>query len=233
MRPVNLIPAEQRRQAPDGATGRRGYALVGVLALLLVMVVVYVLSSNQVTERRNEAATVRAEADELEAEAARRGNYTDFAEVARTRLAAVAAVAETRFDWERFMRELSRIVPAGSWLQSTDASVSGDLVAGEVPSSTTTTTAAAPAGPSANLVGCTPDQDDVAAMMVRLRNLHRVADVTLNESAREQATNTPAAIDNCGSLYKFDIRVGFDPVPPAREKPRGADGVPASLGGGS
>jgi hypothetical protein len=40
-------------------------------------------------------------------------------------------------------------------------------------------------------------------------------------------------VDNCGSLYKFDITVSFSPTAPARERPRGADRVPASLGGGS
>jgi Tfp pilus assembly protein PilN len=233
MRPVNLIPDEQRRRPSGESSDKGAYALLGVLAALLVMVAVYVLTSNQVTERRNEAAVAGAEADRLEAEAAKRNNYTDFAQIAQTRLASVAGVAETRFDWERLMRELSRIIPKGSWLQSSDASVLGDPAAAAAPTSTTTTPTAAAAGPSANLVGCTPDQDDVAAMMVRLRDVHRVSEVTLNESAQEQASGTPAAVDNCGSLYKFDITVSFSPTAPARETPRGADRVPASLGGGS
>jgi hypothetical protein len=57
--------------------------------------------------------------------------------------------------------------------------------------------------------------------------------VTLNESAQEQVEGTPASVDNCGSLYKFDMTVTFDQAAPPREAPRGANRVPASLGGGS
>jgi hypothetical protein len=69
-------------------------------------------------------------------------------------------------------------------------------------------------------------------MMVRLRQMHRVADVTLNESTQDQA-DAPATVASCGRYYKFDISVAFAPTDPATAAPRGADRVPASLGGGS
>ena len=93
----------------------------------------------------------------------------------------MAGVAATRFDWERFMRELARVMPAGSWLQSADASAPAIRHAGSTAAPRPTATRPPPA-PAANLVGCTPDQDDVARMMVRLRQLYRVDDVELNES---------------------------------------------------
>ena len=40
-------------------------------------------------------------------------------------------------------------------------------------------------------------------------------------------------MDNCGSLYKFDVAVTFSPTAPLSEAPRGSEQVPASLGGGS
>jgi hypothetical protein len=126
------------------------------------------------------------------------------------------------------MRELSRVMPAGSWLQSADASVLGDPTSAASPDPTATTTLA----PAANLVGCTPDQDDVARMMVRLRQLHRVNDVELNESTAGVPTDEPG-LDGCGPLYTFNLTVKFTPAEPAREAPRGSRGVPASLGGGS
>jgi Tfp pilus assembly protein PilN len=231
VKPVNLLPQDQRRRAPREG-GKGAYAVVGVLAVLLAMVAAYVLTSNQVTERENQTAAAGAEADRLEAEAAEQANFTDFAQIAQTRLASVSGVAETRFDWERLMRELSRIMPAGSWLQSTDASVTGVAGSSSAAGTTTTTTTAAPAAPSATLVGCTPDQSDVARMMVRLRQLHRVEDVSLNESLQE-AEGEAATVDNCGRFYKFDLTVTFSPTAPASEAPRGAANVPASLGGGS
>jgi Tfp pilus assembly protein PilN len=230
MRPVNLIPQEQRRRVREESSGKGAYIAIGVLVALLALVVAYVLTSNQVTERENETAAVSAEADRLEAKAAKQANYTDFAQIAQTRLLAVAGVAETRFDWERLMREVSLIMPEGSWLQSTEASALGDPTAETAAADTTTL--AGGASPEATFVGCTPRQTDVAGMMVRLRQMHRVADVELNESAKEESTEA-ATVENCGSYYRFDLTVSFNPTEPASESPRGAARVPASLGGGS
>ena len=56
--------------------------MLGVLGVLLVMVVVYVLTSNTVTERKSDAAAASAEADQLEARAGAQTGYTDFAQIA-------------------------------------------------------------------------------------------------------------------------------------------------------
>jgi Tfp pilus assembly protein PilN len=234
VRPVNLIPQEQRRRTPSSGSGRGAHAALGVLALLLAMVVAYVLTANSVTERQNETETVRVEADRLEAQAAQKGNFSDFAAIAQTRMQSVAGVAASRFDWERFMRELALVMPEGSWLQTADASTTGDTAA------TSTTGAPAPAGaaptatgPSAHLVGCTPDQSDTARMMVRLRQLHRVQDVELGSSTKEENSGQ-AGIESCGANYKFDLTLKFSlPAGPMGEAPRGEARVPASLGGGS
>jgi len=231
VRPVNLIPQGQRQRSPRDGGGKGAYVLLGTLGVLLVMVVAYVLVSNTVTKRQDKAAAAGVEADRLEAQAAAANSYANFAQIAQTRLQSVAGVAQTRFDWERFMRELSLVMPEGSWLQSTDASVTGELEGSS--SSTSASTAASTSGtPMANLVGCTPHQSDVARMMVRLRELYRVTDVTLNESTQEQA-GQPATVDSCGSHYKFDLNVSFAAGRPSTEAPRGAARVPAALGGGS
>jgi hypothetical protein len=129
------------------------------------------------------------------------------------------------------MRELSRAMPAGSWLQAADASVAGGAAGGDTAEASTTT--AAPAGPSATLTGCTPNQADVARMMVRLRQLHRVTDVVLNQSSTEVGEQGEVTADSCGSYYTFDVTVSFAVTEPATEAPRGETRVPASLGGGS
>ncbi len=228
MRPVNLLPDDQRGRRAGAGGGKGAYAVCGVLAVLLAMVAAYVLTSNTITERKNEAAAAGAEADRLEAELAAQANYTDFADIAQQRLTSVAGVASTRFDWERLMREVSHVMPEGSWLQATDASVTGDPNATTAPAGVV----AAPTEPYASFVGCTPHQSDVAQLMVRLRDLHRVEDVRLNESAQE-SLDGEATVDNCGTLYKFDVAVTFSPTPAAGEAPRDSESVPASLGGGS
>jgi Tfp pilus assembly protein PilN len=229
MKAVNLIPSDQRRAKATGERSGASYVVLGVLAVLLVMAVAYVLTANGVNDKTSKAAAAKQEADTLEAEAAQLESFTNFASIKEQRLAAVVAAAQTRFDWERLMRELSRVMPSGSWLQTTQASVLGDPNEAAAPTPTAVTTT--PAGPSATFVGCTPKQSEVAKILVRLRSLHRVVDVELNESLREQGVQE-VTVDSCGSLYKFDVTVTFAPATEA-EAPQGSKGVPASLGGGS
>jgi Tfp pilus assembly protein PilN len=233
MRPVNLIPQDQRRRTPREGSGRGAHAVLGILAVLLAMAVVYVLTSNSVTEKQSQAEEARVEAEQLEAQAANKESFTDFAEIARTRAASVASVAATRFDWERLMLELSRVLPEGSWLTSANASVSGSTDAAANPTAPAAPTTSGTGGPSASLTGCTPKHSDVARMMVRLRQLHRVVDVELTQSSRAEAGAEAAATDGCGSNATFDLTLTFSPTPAAAEAPRGATRVPASLGGGS
>jgi Tfp pilus assembly protein PilN len=230
MKAVNLIPTEQRRVQATGKQSGSAYVVIGALVTLLALVGAYVLTANSATDRNNKAATAKAEAEKLEAEVAQQGAYTNFADIKKTRLASVVGVATTRFDWERLMRELSRVMPANSWLQSTDASITGE-VGGE--GTTTSTGAPVASTPKANLVGCTPDQQDVARMMVRMRQVHRVTDVQLNNSSTELGDQGEVGPGSCGNYYQFDVTLSFTPAAPESEAPRGASSVPAALGGGS
>ena len=228
MKAVNLIPSEHRSAQATGKQSGSAYVVVGVLATLLVMLAGYVLTANNVTQRENDTAAAKAEADRLEAQAAQRESFTNFAAIKQTRLAAVAGVANSRFDWERMVRELSRVMPSGGWLQSVDASTTGD--GGETAAATT---GAVASSPETTLVGCTPKQPDVATMLVRLRQMHRVTDVTLNESRTERGALSDIGFDSCGSYYQFNVTVSFAPTAPVNEAPRGSSTVPAALGGGS
>ena len=223
MKPVNLIPEAQRRREPRG-DGKLSQISLAVLAALFMMVATYVFVANQATSRENDAAAASVEADRLEAEALRTGAFGDFAQVKETRMASVRQLATSRFDWERLIRELARVLPSGSWLQSVDASTTGET-SGEVAAE------AGSGGPTAQLTGCAPRQPDTAALLLRLRRMHRVEDVVLNESTRE-ATGGPPTLDSCGRFYQFDVTVSFAPTV-TKESPVGERRVPASLGGGS
>jgi Tfp pilus assembly protein PilN len=222
---VNLLPDQPKRRAPRSAKPVRAYAVLGVLGALLVMAVVYTLTTNQVKSRTADAAEARASAEQLEARAQTLGSFSSFASIKEARLNSVRQLAAVRFDWERFLRELALVLPEGSWLQSADASATG------VPGSETSGTETQLLGPSAILTGCTPRQSDTARLMVRLRGLHRVTDVELGESITEPGSEAPTA-DSCGRYYKFEVTVEFETAP-VPEAPRGSGRVPASLGGGS
>ncbi|HYP47530.1 MAG TPA: PilN domain-containing protein [Thermoleophilaceae bacterium] len=228
MKPVNLLPGEHRRVVTSSRPGS-AYAVLGVLAVVLGMTVMYVLAGNQVKDSETRAAAAKQEATTAEGKFAQLDAFTDFASIKETRVASVYSVAQSRFDWERLMREVSRVLPKGAWLRTTEATVTP---ASDDAAPATATSTAVASGPTAQFVGCARSQSDVARLMTRLREMHRVEDVSLNESLQEAPKGAPT-LDNCGRLIKFDVTVEYTATRPASEAPRGATRVPASLGGGS
>jgi Tfp pilus assembly protein PilN len=237
MRAVNLLPQAHRSGPRPGAPAGGAYIVLGVLATCLVIALAFTLTANQTNSRKSQTAVAKAEADRAKAQAQQLGAFGDFASIKTTRTASVKQLATGRFDWERFLRELASVLPEGSWLQDVNASVTGDVTA---PGSTTgsastptTTSTTAPQLPAAALTGCTPNQHDVADLMVRLRKLYLVQDVELTSSERGEGTGVPT-VDNCGSYLKFDLSVTFSSAAPTgHEAPAGDRSVPTRLGGGS
>lgn len=227
MKAVNLLPSEYRRRAGSGRP-RSSYALVGALAVLLLLVAVYVLSANQVTSRQTQATKAGSQADVLERRVQALGPFGQFTQIKQTRVASVRELAGGRFDWERLMRELSLVLPRGSWLQTADASLTGAISG----AGTTTPDPANAGKPALNLTGCTRRQFEVATIMRRLGELYRVSGVELNESKEDPKAET-AGLQSCGRYVAFNVTVLFDPEPPKDEVPPGTRRVPTTLGGGS
>ena len=72
MRPVNLIPPEERRgdKAPT-RTGPLAYVIVAVLAAALLAVTAVALTSNQISDRKAEKASLESQVAEATAQADR------------------------------------------------------------------------------------------------------------------------------------------------------------------
>jgi len=245
MRPVNLLPDDLRPRKTSGAMRGSSYAVVGVLAALFLMAVVYVLSANTVNSHKTDIAQVEQETQEAEARAAALAPYQQFAQIKATRVASVTQLASQRFDWERMMREVALVLPAGTSLTELNAATAGATPAAggaSVPTPADPAQATA-GGPSLQVKGCAERQPDVATLMVRLRGLYRAADVTLTESTKQATTSstgaTPGAVSSdaatgsagCpGDTYQFDMNVSFAPTDLGeREKLQ----APARLGGGA
>ena len=252
MRRVNLLPEGYRPRTPRALSGS-AYMVVGVLAVLVVMLAVYTLSSNQVNSRQGEIAQAEQETRDAEARAGALAGYGAFATVKQTRLESVRRLATVRFDWERMMRELALVLPSDTWLLDMNASTvpqdgsapagapaapaSGGASAG---GSGTGPAPGAPVSPSLTLSGCAKRQRDVAVLMVRLRKLYRADDVELTESAEEGADGSPstdgggagASNDGCPSgRYKWQVTVKFSDGVAAGKPDVGR--LPARLGGGA
>lgn len=230
MRPVNLLPQQHRVRVPGSGRSGGAYVVLGVLGLLLVGVVFYVLTANKVNTSKSQAVAAKQDARAAQAKLGSLSAFADFSQVAATRKASVQGLAQGRFDWERFLREVAHVLPRDAWLNDIDATVA--------PDPTQATSASDASGddglPGATIDGCARRQSDVATLMVRVRRLHRVTDVTLGESASGDTADSAAGgagTTDCGRWYTFKVKADFDTTPEAQAP--GRKPVPVALGGGS
>ena len=219
MRAVNLLPADQRRGG--GSPGRSGpavYAVLGVLAAAVVAAGVYVMSLNQINSHRTELVESRQEAASLEQEAAAFKPYKDFAQLSQARVQTVQQLADSRFDWERVMREMARAMPGDVWLTSLVGTVAPGVTldSGGGGGSSTGGLRSAVNSPAVELVGCTESQAAVSRVMARLRTINGVQRVSLASSEKSEATGGAAGggggdCRNGSSRFpQFQIVVFFD-----------------------
>lgn len=223
MRPVNLLPPELRQGArAPMRTGPVPYILVGALAAVLCGVALLVMAGNQVSEREGELAQLKREDAAAAQEAKRLASYTQFQAMHEQRLTTIASLADSRFDWERVMRELSLILPGDVWLTELNASASPDAAAGggsgELRSSIP--------GPALELDGCAAGQESVAGFVTALKDIDGVTRVGIESSelpAEEEGAGSTGGSESseegggdCQTrsfIAKFSIVVAFDAAP--------------------
>lgn len=251
MKAVNLLPPDLGRTspkksapsspAPPAAGGAGPFVVLGALALAVVAVAAYVLTTNTIKDREAELARAKADTSATIAQADALKPYADFQTMATARVATVAALAGSRFDWERSLRDLSRALPADVHLTSLNGTLGGVTASGGGGSNPLRGAITAPA---IELAGCTKTHSDVARLMSRLRNVRGVTRVSLASSEKEQLgtaapTNTtvegdtPAQLCPKGSPPKFQLVVFFEgsnAVASGAEAPVGSTGPTGPTG---
>jgi len=228
MRPVNLIPLADRRG--DNAplrTGPLAYFALGALVLALAGVSLLVLANNDISDRKSELSQVRQEDAEAKARAESLAPYAQFAALHEQRLQTIASLADSRFDWERVMRELSLILPHDVWLSSFDASAGSE--AGGSSSSASSgggSLSGSITGPSLAISGCAAGHDAVAGFVTALKDIDGVTRVGVESSelgeAQEGAGSTSGSSSGGGGagecqtrsfIAAFNLIVAFDAAP--------------------
>lgn len=221
MRPVNLIPADQRRG--ENAQLRSGplvYILLGALVLVLAGVTALVLTENQIADTKAEVVTLTREDAAAKARAERLAAYAQFRTLSEQRVATVASLADSRFDWERVMRELSLILPTDVWLVNLSATANPSVSIDSGGSSGGNLRAAVP-GPALALTGCASGQDAVAGFVTALKDIEGVTRVGIESSELADRSNEAGAGgggsgEDCRTrnfIAQFDLVVAFDAAP--------------------
>jgi Tfp pilus assembly protein PilN len=210
MRPVNLIPPEDRRgdKAPL-RSGPLSYIVIGALALVLVGVLLMVTTSNDISEKEGQVAQLEADLEAATTEAQRLAPYAEFADLRIEREATIASLAQSRFDWERVMRELALVIPEDVTLTN----LNGSAFENAEGSASATPIAA----PNLTLSGCAASHESVARFVAALEDIDGVTRVALGRSeAVEKEVGSGGATDSvgdstlCGSANTFDVTVAFD-----------------------
>lgn len=222
MRPINLIPSDQRRgeHAPM-RSGPLAYAIVGLLCVALAGITALVLTNNKVSDRKADVAELKVEEQEVKARVERLQGYVDFATTRQARVATVSSLADSRFDWERVMRELSRVLPSDVWLINLTASAQPGV---ELEDGAGLQTRGSVTGPALEMVGCGTSQESVARLIAALRDIDGVTRVGVTSSKLPElsdssglSSSSEGSDDDCRTrefIAKFEIVVAFDEVPP-------------------
>jgi Tfp pilus assembly protein PilN len=181
MRAINLIPTELRRTGSRGRAGLGVYVALGVLAVALVMVTAYTLTTRSLSGKRADVASLERQATDAETRAGNLKAYTEFTALREKRAETVRSLAASRFDWGHTLHDLARVLPANAWLSSVRATVTPTVA---VEGATTDPLRNSIAAPAIELSGCTKSHDDVANVITNLRRMDGVQRVSLSSAAK-------------------------------------------------
>jgi Tfp pilus assembly protein PilN len=220
MRPVNLIPEDQRRgPSADRKGSPLAYVVVGALIVLLAGVTTLVLTNNQISSDKDEVVKLERENQTAEAKVSKLAAYTQLREVSNDRVSTVTDLAESRFDWERVMRELALIIPHDIWLLNLTGTVNPTVT---VEGGATVASRISVPGPALQIIGCAKNQDAVAGFISSLKDIDGATRVGLQASKRGENSSEATTDAASGSsadcppelnLPKFELVVAFDSAP--------------------
>lgn len=217
MRPVNLIPVEERH---GGRKPMRGgplaYIVLGALLAALAGVTLLVIADNQISDRTAEVAELTTQTAAAEAQASRLAPYTQFHAVRNERALTVANLADSRFDWERVMRQLALVLPTDIRLTNLTGTARPDV---SVSNGESVSLRQSIPGPALSMVGCGAGQEAVARFLTVLRDIDGVTRVGIQSSQLPGSSGGDGSVSASGACEKgnltaqFQIVVAFDAAP--------------------
>lgn len=231
MRPVNLIPKEERAGSRRPMrSGPVAYVIVGALVAALIGVTALVTTDNTISDRQAEIVELEGKVAAANERAQSLSSYTQFHQVREQRVATITSLADSRFDWERVMRELALVLPSDVWLTNLTATASPNVTP---PNAAQVGLRSSVAGPALALTGCASSQDAVAGFVQALKDIDGVTRVGVQGSALGGASAGGESGGSGGSdcrtrnfIAEFQMVVAFDAAPVSTES-SGAEAVPA------
>jgi hypothetical protein len=114
MRAFNLIPADERGGGVSpGKSGGSAFVVLGLLGVLAIFALLYGEASRQISSETGKIATLNAQAQAAQAQAAKLEPYVSFKTMHEQRVQAVDQLVDSRFDWAHAFHEIGRVLPPG------------------------------------------------------------------------------------------------------------------------
>jgi Tfp pilus assembly protein PilN len=177
MRAVNLLPEQQRRGGTTRLLTTTSVLAAGAVLLVGLLAaggILFVQGRGTVSDKRSTLAGLQHRANTLEA--AQLKTVPRQPAIDRARVDAFTSAAGARMKWDNLLDDISRVLPAGSWLTDMNVQAPGaTAAAGSTPSASTPPTAF-------TVSGYAFTQDIVAKVMDRLELVPALSDVTLQSS---------------------------------------------------
>ena len=205
MKAVNLIPTDLRRDRGTARSGSGVYVLLGVLAVVVVMISAWAVSSRQVTDKKAELQQVTAEATSAQQRAGELKPYIEFARLSERRVTTVRELSRNRFNWPYALREVSRVMPSDVWLTSLVGTVAPGV---SIPGASGSALRGSVMAPAVEVTGCSTDMANVARFIARLRDVEGITRVGLDSSEKSEQSGSGGGGGGDG-----DCRAGSDQNP--------------------
>ena len=190
------------------------------MAAALIGVTVLVITGNQISESKAEIAQLESKRAAVESRAQALDAYSNFHSVREQRVATVTSLADSRFDWERVMRELALVLPSDVWLTNLTGTANPQVSPSGAASVSLRSSIP---GPALELVGCARSQDAVAGFVQALKEIDGVTRVGVQSSAlggSSGGSSGSATTSTCQTrnfIAQFQMVAAFDAAPVSSE----------------
>ena len=196
MRPINLLPSEERgRTAERLGGGVLGILLISGALVLLLMVGLYLLMLLRLNDLEDQVAQLDDEIAQQNARLAELSPYRDLQAQLDEKKPVADGIFSTRFAWDQFLQGLAFVVPETTALDAMTAEASPvDINAPpEQPLD--------PAGTVSFSGVALPRFENVADFVVRMDNLQYLANAELDVAARQGSSqNAPVSFSVASAL---------------------------------
>lgn len=237
MRAINLIPPDDQAGRFQARAGALSYVVLGALAAILLAVTVLVLTNNRISDSKAEVSALEQERDAAQARAESLSAFAEFSAMQEQRAATVTSLAQSRFDWERVLREFALVLPDDVWVVEMEGTVAPSVALSD---GAEVSLRDSVAGPALEIIGCTVSQESVGGFVAALRDIDGVTRVAVAKSERPQlsegtgsSSSGSAGGDECRTrdfITRFEIVAAFDEVPVPAAAPEGAAPAPPPPG---